>query len=979
MKVRGYEMNTVFAEKGRHVYEINSQWRIIRDKEAEWENDVLFSPSEKNIKKILSQMKPPTKGWDYIYNNSSAVKADLPATVEEYFTKDGKIDDDSCIGVTWFIKDIEIDFSIDNKRIFLEIESARLRKEIYINEHPAGYDIVNDTPYLCEITDFIVPGKNTIAVRITNPGGSRGWEDFFEVKWGKYSLPPSRNFGGITGSVMLIVSGETVIENVNVENINTADMRTVQISANIRGKSPVRAECKITDIKGEDVLKTCTMDIKDGTITKMINCPSAQLWNIETPVLYKAIITIYDEMGKECDCVACEFGFRIFEVKQSDDKLNTFFYFNKKRIYLKSAIDFGFYAYTGAYPQTEIALKSIKAAKELGHNSINLHRHCGSRELIKAADREGLYIYEEPGGLRGGAQGEYSICENTLAADIIIEKTRRMILRDRNSPSLIIVNICNEDNILTPVKEQAFRVIHSLSKSILITNSSGGNGGGEALNIAHMRPYEDEIRYDYTDSHTVGTTQWFDENDFLIHAPGNTGNLVYWGEVKCYCASDDSYEIYKYHNKLTEQKGNDWKGYNYSYYLKAGKKIEEFFENNSFGLSQIKSPSDISKACGYMKMYADGRNAQTIMSYDKSSGYAINAWSGGNGTEGESGWYSGMTDENRNIKGFSEIYKYYSRPLQLAIMRTSEGKKLFKPGETARFRIVLINQNVIKGGKYLIILSVKDCTGCVFDKKEIEINIKGGDTFAQSVAKEYEVQLTEKMHGGYIKIEGILKNEEGNFVTNGYEEIMLSNRKSYYEDLKGTKCSAYKYPGAVLALKEAEADISDENYDFIAAQEVPADKELYSIISEVRDRGAVLMIKFDRRWSEALYKIGILSEPVTEWDTIQSGYWNANGFGYIELPGGNDKYIGVNSWEFTSKPQGFYPLSTCYKTVIRGVHIARPDKIRILMAELILGKGRIILNPSFDIADNTPMTDLLFYEMANKNSEWKKHKNNPCK
>ncbi|GHV09355.1 hypothetical protein FACS1894160_4920 [Bacteroidia bacterium] len=114
------------------------------------------------------------------------------------------------------------------------------------------------------------------------------------------------------------------------------------------------------------------------------------------------------------------------------------------------------------------------------------------------------------------------------------------------------------------------------------------------------------------------------------------------------------------------------------------------------GSGVIQSPGDISKEAGNGKMYNDGRNAQNILSYNQADGYAINAWSGGNGLEGNNGWYSGIVDDGRNVKGDPSLYAYYIRPLQIVIQRKlpdyGTGGKFFSvKGKKPAFQIKLIN------------------------------------------------------------------------------------------------------------------------------------------------------------------------------------------------------------------------------------------------------------------------------------------------
>jgi beta-galactosidase/beta-glucuronidase len=325
----------------------------------------------------------------------------------------------------------------------------------------------------------------------------------------------------------------------------------------------------------------------------------------------------------------------VFEVKVADGEEQAHYFLNGQRFIFKGGIDFGYYAFTGSYPTAEMAAKSIRSARSIGQNAFNFHRRIGYPVVMEKADETGLFLYEEPGGFHAGGQG-YDVSENDFAAALMREKVRRMVLRDRNHPSLIMYSLCNEDNVWNLLRKTVMEETNRLDETRLVFNSSGGNGGGYGLDIQHIRPYEHNIRMDFTDNHTVGASTLFEEADFNMHLPtdGNS-NILYWGEVKCYAGPENWYEIGKMFNELKKTKGSVYKGYNFSYYLDFGQKIEAFFTKYSMagtGSGVIQSPGDISKEAGNGKMYNDGRNAQNIMSYTVQTvmpsmlGAAVTVW-----------------------------------------------------------------------------------------------------------------------------------------------------------------------------------------------------------------------------------------------------------------------------------------------------------------------------------------------------------------
>lgn len=368
------------------------------------------------------------------------------------------------------------------------------------------------------------------------------------------------------------------------------------------------------------------------------------------------------------------------------------FYLNGERIRFRSAVDWSVYAFNGMFPTEEVALKTITAVKEVGHNSLNFHRLAGDASVFNAADTHGVYMYEEPGGFHSGGQGKEkgNIDLSQFMRQQMYERIKRMVIRDRNHPSLLIYTLCNEDNIWSDARKTAMDIIHTLDDSRLIVNSSGGNGGGRSVDgMAHIRPYEKQVRFDYNDHHTVApSSALFNENELNADLPYRNGRLhhkvknenthVYWGEVRCYAGT--------FNYPLIYSQGKDKPGYELSMYKSQHDKLVELYQAcrlEGMGSGAIKSVFDLTKQAGRGQFYANGRLGQVIMSDEKSGGYAINGWTPGSDMKDE--WASAMLDQNRNINAPGEDASYWNRPLQVAIMR--QNGKYFNPNDTVKVNL----------------------------------------------------------------------------------------------------------------------------------------------------------------------------------------------------------------------------------------------------------------------------------------------------
>jgi hypothetical protein len=972
------------CSNGREKIELTGAgWKAWMDKEAAWQNDKLYLPGEiTNIDDLPHNM--PTGGWSVL--DEAGMDCFIPATIEELFS--GGVNRWTYYGVSWFWKDVQIPAGWQGKTVRIKFADTRMRAEVYVNADLAGYDLVAETPWETDITGYLkYDSVNRIAIRLTNPGGDRGWQDFPFIDWGEYQFPHSHDFTGIGGPVSLVATDDVYIDNIFVKNELPALANNISVNVDIKNKGATEnltMEVDILPASGGASIYNNSWDITANadavtTISKSMTVPDASLWNIDDPNLYQCVVSISG--GDNADSESQTFGFRVFEARENDN-----LYFNNKRIRYRSAIDWGFYAISGYYATHEMARKSVQNAKAIGHNQINFHRTIGEPLVMKYADELGLYLYEEPGAFHAGEQ-YYEVFDSTFAGDIMYEKVRRMVIRDRNHPSLVQINLCNEDNGWNTLRERAMKMVNKLDNSVIVTNTSAWS---DTTN--HIRPYESTIRSDLADWHTVEAEDRFQESDLKSHSTSDYDNLRHWGEVRCYTGPPNWYNV----AKLRSLSGTP--GYDENIYKPLHDDILDYFTRNNLptnGSKVISSPSEVSTQAGRGLMYIDGRLGQVIMLSDAVDGYAINGWSAGPQAaevipEEDFNWESAITDEARNLKGVASDFAYWVRDLQIAIIR--QNGKYFKAGDKGAFDIHLINEGRLPAGSYNLSISVIDGVGneTTF-QHDVSVDVKGGDIYAQQLIDSLLVPLDASYHAGHITIEGKLY-DGSTVVADGAEQVLLQNRSSWNEDIAPYNIAVSSWAAAKTAIQDAGVTVVDfstgsDKLDFICAAGMP-DASLSNMLNRVKNDGTTLIIKFTQEWADALLNAGLLSKNVTRWisgDT-QTPWWNGNGWGYLDYYIGDQAVpskstIGTNSWEVPDDPQGFYPFESSYLQTAYGAHFARPDKFQyspdlpddrhstsVLIGAIQYGKGKVILDASYWVDDNHALNDMLFYNFIKHGS-----------
>ncbi|ANY18640.1 Beta-galactosidase [Tsuneonella dongtanensis] len=555
------------------LLDLSQGWYIWPDREAGWRNDTLHLPGTFDLAEL--QQRAPTGGWSVLDQkaaNGEAAHACLPATVEQYFwgrwgktrlssreyffAKNDPLDENGIYyGVSWFWHDFELPVDWTGRTFELHVPAARLRAEVFLNEQLIGYDVIGETPFSCDATAAVRLGaRNRLAIRITNPGGRLDWCDFHDragadepptalaLVWGEQILPLSHGFGGLDSGIELRATGPSRI--VDIFFRNRADAGTADIDVQLSGDATCR--CILRPCSDETVIWRNELITRECKASFEVRDAAVALWSPLSPTLYE--LTVECLVGNTVsDRRSVKVGFRWFTVTGIGDR--AMFRINGKRIRLRSAISWNYWPGSGLFP-SETALKAeIKAVRELGFNTLTAHRNIANARAIAAADRAGLLRWQEPGAGRAAWTGA-----SAFERGYMREKIARMIRRDRNSPSHVVVGIQNEqveESALDPAVRDILEMVRATDPTRIVVLKSGFAG---AENVPEdMRHYADQQAYvlpgdpsyhhdrgdgwsGWWDNHTVGGPGvWQDwiyrsPQDFS-HASDNRSEIVFWGEV----------------------------------------------------------------------------------------------------------------------------------------------------------------------------------------------------------------------------------------------------------------------------------------------------------------------------------------------------------------------------------------------------------------------------------------------------------------
>lgn len=251
------------------------------------------------------------------------------------------------------------------------------------------------------------------------------------------------------------------------------------------------------------------------------NLKNLLLWTAETPDLY-TVSVIQRNGGKDEMAFSTKYGFRDIEIKGS------LVYINGKRVFFKGVNRHDTHPLYGRAVTTESMLEDVLLMKRNNINTIRTSHYPNAAKMYAMFDYYGLYTMDEA-DLEDHANQSISDMPSWIPA--FVDRIDRMVLRDRNHPSVIfwsLGNECGGGNNFQACYDAAKRLdprpVHHES------TRDGKEYGGNRFSDLYSKMYPG---MDWMDKYVNS----FDKPMFICeyaHAMGNAiGNLKeYWESIE---------------------------------------------------------------------------------------------------------------------------------------------------------------------------------------------------------------------------------------------------------------------------------------------------------------------------------------------------------------------------------------------------------------------------------------------------------------
>jgi beta-galactosidase len=394
---------------------------------------------------------------DPAFDDSSWRTLDLPHdwAVEQDFVK---VDDEDVMAhgykpigrqfpkttIGWYRKSLVIPVADRGKRLAVKFDGVFRDSQVWLNGHYLGRNFSGYSEFLFDVSDVVnFGGKNVLVVRV-DAGLSEGW--FYEgagiyrhVWLEKYDSVHIPEYGLFvwtqTGRGEARVHVETQVFN---ESLGPAEAELRTFVLDDQGRNVGAADVESFRVAADRVAE----------VEQELAVLNPHLWSLDDPYLYRLVSEVRLS-GRVVDRRETEFGVRTLLFDKDKG-----FFLNGQPVKIQGVCCHQDHAGVGSALPNRLQYYRVERLKEMGCNAYRTSHNPPTPELLQACDRLGLLVMDE----------------NRLMGSVpeLMGQFERLILRDRNHPSVIIWSLGNEEQTIqdTDVGRRIARALAQRQKEL---------------------------------------------------------------------------------------------------------------------------------------------------------------------------------------------------------------------------------------------------------------------------------------------------------------------------------------------------------------------------------------------------------------------------------------------------------------------------------------------------------------------------------
>lgn len=337
---------------------------------------------------------------------------------------------------------IELPVGWQGERTVIRPEGVENSYYLYCNGEEVGFSKDCRLPSEFDLTPFLSPGLNTIALKVLHWSDSSYIED--QDQWWH---------AGIHRSIWLYMTPPVYIRDIyckpalDIAASEGALRVAVRLGDTSRSSLNHSVQIELLDPAGQPVLaapldttleKTAFMPLTGSGPLVNFDTPAGPVkpWSAEAPHLYTVIVTLRDPAGVVLEVAPVRVGFKHIEISNRELLING------QPVLIKGVNRHDHSDVTGKVISEALMRQDIEVMKQHNINAVRTSHYPNDSRFYELCDEYGLYVVDE---CNLEAHHHYhQLGTDPAWATAFISRVVRMVERDKNHASIIMWSMGNE-------------------------------------------------------------------------------------------------------------------------------------------------------------------------------------------------------------------------------------------------------------------------------------------------------------------------------------------------------------------------------------------------------------------------------------------------------------------------------------------------------------------------------------------------------
>lgn len=349
--------------------------------------------------------------------------------------------------VASYRREVSVPAAWNGQRVILHFDGIYSAAQVWVSGRYVGYTQGANNDAEFDVTDFVNPGETTnISVRV--------------YRWTDGSYLEGQDMWHMTGihrDVYLYAVPQVHLRDHYLHaNLEASDYTGGMLNVTLTTANPATtavtrtARVTLLDAEGAQVAQRhFDITFADGESKRtdsfaIEGLSGLNLWSAEIPYLYTVEVSLFDGTN-ETEAFSTKFGFRHVEIQNGLVRING------KRVFFKGVNTQDTHPVHGRTMDVPTMLADIFLMKRANINTIRTSHYPRQAKMNAMFDHYGLYVMDEADlechkNWNDHTSDGLGVSDNPTWEAQYVDRTVRMVMRDRNHPGIIFWSLGNESD-----------------------------------------------------------------------------------------------------------------------------------------------------------------------------------------------------------------------------------------------------------------------------------------------------------------------------------------------------------------------------------------------------------------------------------------------------------------------------------------------------------------------------------------------------